>query len=259
MALHPIEYVKKHPYQTGAIAVVALVAVYYVSTSSSGTVQGAVTGQPTDAQLAAAAHSLDVNAQLQAHTADINGQLALLTQKGANDLALAQIAAKQQGDTIAAQEMVATTHDTLAYELGVANIQGQQAIDLANITGQTNIEQIRANVAENTASLGAAVQEAQIAEAAHAVDLNAYTTITTNASNNAATTAIAGISGQTQQYVAGVIGQTQQQISTNQANVAIEQSRTNAEIAKTIAGASTTNSIIGTVGKIAGGIIGALL
>lgn len=238
-------YIREHPYQTGAIAVVGLVAIYLI-VHQSGAAAASRTGQSTIDPAIAGLESqqMQTQAALQAAQIQANAQVAGLAQQGANQIAIAQIQAHSQGELATIQAQTQDTIAQLSADLGIKQIQGQ--LDQATL---------QAGVANNTINTQGMVQLAQTEATVRANELAAQTSIQNTAANDAAQVNIAGINGQTQQYVAQVVGTTQQQIATNQANVAIEQTRANVEIAKTITAGQTTSGIAG----IVGGIIGALL
>lgn len=245
MAFAPLAYVKEHPYQAGAIGVVALIAVYLVVASGSGNASsgtGATSLDPVAAQLQSQQATLAAQAAAQSN--QISGQIQLLAQQGANDLAIATIQSHSAGELAGIAATTQSTHDILAQELGIYQIQGE-------VTQAT----LQAQVANNSITTQGLIQESQIAANQAIARINADTAITTNASNNATVVATNQIAGQTQQLIAQVVGQTQQQISTNQANVAIKQTQVAGEIAKSQQSGGIWGSIIGAVGGIVGALI----
>ena len=113
--------------------------------------------------------------------------------------------------------------------------------------GQTIKHPSKPHVANNSISTQGAVQEAQIASNTAIAQLTTDASITNTQVLSAANVQAAQINAVTQQVQ-----------STNQANVGIAQTQANVEIAKAIASASNTNSIIGSVGKVAGAALSLL-
>lgn len=252
-------YIREHPYQSGAIAAVAVVAVYLLVSGNHSSAPSSSQVADTNASYGLESQQLATDAALQAKQLEVNGQLAALQQSGANQIALATIAAQSQGDLQQYQYQAQITEDQLAHDLGISNIEGQ-------ITQA----QLQAEVADRSISTSGAVQLAQVASTDFANKLLAETTQVTVATNAALQEQIAQINGQvqtqvvqtnasTQQTLANTAAQIQTTISNNQADVAKWQAyfgyKTSSEAIKAKESGGIFGSILGAAGSIVGALI----
>lgn len=212
-------YVKQHPVQVAGIAVVAVLAIYLLTSSGGSSGSGVQSSGPTDAQLQAGLQQSQIDAASQANIAQVQGAIALAATKSASDFAIAQLSAQTTTAQQVNQLSYMDTHDQLAYNLGVVTATDTTSVqnNTINTQGAINLAGINANV--DTTAL---IQNAAVTE---------------NQQNNA-----------TQSFIAQTVAQLQAIISGNNSNVAITQSNNNVAIAKVIADAQTTKGWQGILG-----------
>lgn len=215
------EYAKEHPIQVGGIAIVALGAIYLLTSSGSsgGTVSA---GGPSDAQVAAGIQLASINAQSQAQVAGINGQIQASNAKAAGDYAIAKLAAETSATMQVNDLAYQRSHDENSLTAYLTNSSNQTFIAAHTVDAQSMVD---------LASLTAHIRETELTTAA-AVDINF--------ANNA-----------TLQHTTDAVAMTQQIISNNQAAVGIEQVRGNVSIAKAVSDSKSDSSMFGAIAGIA--------
>lgn len=227
MAFAPLEFVKKHPLETGGVVLVggiALVLLLGSRGSAAQTVASSPNAISPNAELQAATQLAAIQSQTQAQNAQINGQIALAQQQGANDIALATIQAHTTNTQNQLDAAISALNSNNALNLGQTQSNNATTVSLAGLSTQSAINANNNATQQNIAKI---VNQA-------AVD--------TVASNNA-----------TQQFVAGTVAQTQQALGAQAANVAIAQTNANVSIAKINNQGSIWRSVIGVAPLLAAG------
>jgi hypothetical protein len=218
LSFSPVHYVKAHPIQAASVGVVSVLALYLVlhhsASNSAAPAAGATDPALLGAEVQAAAQQAQIQAQANGQAAQINGQIQLAQIAGANQLALAQLSAQTATQEQVNQYTAQTTHDQLAYQLGVLNSNNNTAVQTDTINTQGAIA---------AAGIAANVEQQKLLTQA-SVDMNA--------ANNQTQQFVVGQTAQTQQVLAAISGQTQQIISGNQTQVAITQANDQAGASK---------------------------
>lgn len=223
----PIAWVEENPYTAAGIGAVIVIGAYLIlfSGGSSPATTGTNNSGVVDAEIAAQSQYAQIQAQSQAANNAITGQLNLDAQDNAYKLAVAQLSAHAAETGQAYQYQIAAGQ--IGSDISIANLSAQVA-ELQTTT--------QAAVAENSTDAQVAIER-----------LITDASVTNNTTNNATTV-----------NVAQIINATQRLISTNQSNVAIQQSNDNAQVAihqtdaaVSIAKSSGGNSTAGILGGIA--------
>lgn len=264
-----IEYVKEHPIQVGGIAVVAVLAIYVLSSSGGGSApqQTASTGPGTsDAEIASGLALAKINADSQNQTNQINGSITLAAQQAAAEFALHQLDVQNSSQQQINQLTYQNTHDQNEYELGIANIKAQ-------LQGHED----DSNVALANINAMAGVQLNNIAAGVEQTKIAADASVNNNFINNATSQHNADIAAQTQQVLSNNLTMAQIHLSDNQlgaqialsdnqtaallgvsgnqANVAISQSNNFANVAKAQINAASNSNILGSALGFLGGLL----
>lgn len=217
-------FIKQHPWLVGG-AVLVVVAILMLR--GRGGAQQAAGTDPAAVQLQSQA--MQLQAQQNAISAQQSGQ-ALQAQYG---LQIAQINAQSQLDLA-----------SLQYSYNLQNSADSKAVALAQLAAQQQISEASLATQLEINNNATTVQLTSLTDALKALE-----------SNNATSLSIAQLYANEQTNIAVLEAQTAQAQIGASAQVAITQTNANVSIAKTLAQASTTNSIISGISGIIGKII----
>ena len=149
----PLEFVKEHPVETGAVVFVAGFALVLLLSQGGGAAQTAGVTNPANdpsvinAEIQAASQQQQIAAQSAAQQANINGQISLATIQGNNQVAIARLQANTTNTANYDQLQMTLAQTAAQLTLGTQTIQAQQAVQLAGLATQENIVAITNNAA----------------------------------------------------------------------------------------------------------------